>query len=48
VPRRDEVVASVREVDPDAMLVQWAPVTRAVLEAAPRLQMISRFGIGST
>jgi phosphoglycerate dehydrogenase-like enzyme len=42
----DEVVASVREVDPDAMLVQWAPVTRAVLEAAPRLQIISRFGIG--
>ncbi len=42
----DEVLTSVRQVNPDAILVQWAPITSAVLEAAPRLQLISRFGIG--
>jgi D-3-phosphoglycerate dehydrogenase len=42
----DEVVAGLSEADPDALIVQWAPVTAAVLEAAPRCRFISRLGIG--
>lgn len=42
----DDVVAAVTELDPHALLVQWAPITQAVLDAAPSLQVISRFGIG--
>jgi D-3-phosphoglycerate dehydrogenase / 2-oxoglutarate reductase len=30
----------------DALLVQWAPITRAVLEALPQLKGIVRYGIG--
>jgi D-3-phosphoglycerate dehydrogenase len=32
--------------DADALLVQWAPITRRVIEALPRLKAISRYGIG--
>jgi D-3-phosphoglycerate dehydrogenase / 2-oxoglutarate reductase len=42
----DEVVAGVAEADPDALIVQWAPVSGAVLDAAPRCRFISRLGIG--
>ena len=30
----------------DALIVQWAPVTGAVLDAAPRVRFVSRLGIG--
>jgi len=41
-----EVVAGLAEADPDALIVQWAPVSAAALEAAPRCRFISRLGIG--
>jgi D-3-phosphoglycerate dehydrogenase / 2-oxoglutarate reductase len=40
----DEVVQFCR--DADALLVQWAPITRHVIESLPRLKAISRYGIG--
>jgi len=30
----------------DIMIVQWAPITRAVIAALPRLRLIVRYGIG--
>jgi D-3-phosphoglycerate dehydrogenase len=42
----DDVVAAVRDVNPDAVIVQWAPVTQEVFEVAPNLKAISRLGIG--
>jgi D-3-phosphoglycerate dehydrogenase / 2-oxoglutarate reductase len=42
----DEVVAGLAQADPDALIVQWAPVTAAALDAAPRCRFISRLGIG--
>jgi D-3-phosphoglycerate dehydrogenase len=30
----------------DALLVQWAPITRRVLEALPRVRCIVRYGVG--
>jgi len=41
-----EVVAGLSRVDPDALVVQWAPVSAAVLDAAPRCRFVSRLGIG--
>lgn len=32
--------------DADALLVQWAPITADVIDALPRLRIISRLGIG--
>ena len=32
--------------DADVLLVQWAPVTRRVLEALPRVRCIVRYGVG--
>jgi len=32
--------------DADAIIVQYAPVTRKVLEAAPRLKVVSEYGVG--
>ena len=32
--------------DADVLLVQWAPVTRRVLEALPRVKCIVRYGVG--
>jgi D-3-phosphoglycerate dehydrogenase len=32
--------------DADALLVQWAPVTRRVLEALPKVRCIVRYGVG--
>lgn len=32
--------------DADALLVQWAPVTRKVLQSLPRVKCIVRYGIG--
>lgn len=32
--------------DADALMVQWAPLTREVIERLPRLKAISRYGIG--
>ena len=40
------VIAGLAEVPADALIVQWAPVTAAVLDAAPRCQFVSRLGIG--
>ena len=42
----DAVIAGLAEVPADALIVQWAPVTSAVLDAAPRCRFISRLGIG--
>ncbi|MGY1810524.1 C-terminal binding protein [Blastococcus sp. SYSU D00669] len=40
----DEVVAAAAGAD--AVLVQYAPVTAEVLDALPRLRLVSRYGIG--
>ena len=40
----DEVVAAGREAD--ALLVQWAPVSRRVIEQLTRCRFISRYGVG--
>jgi len=40
----NEVLAATREAD--ALLVQWAPITRRVIEQFKRCRMISRFGVG--
>ena len=41
-----EVVEAVAAFQPEALLVQWAPITRAVFDAATNLKAIGRFGIG--
>jgi D-3-phosphoglycerate dehydrogenase len=40
----DDVIRTCQEAD--ALLVQWAPITRRVIEQLPRLKAISRYGIG--
>jgi D-3-phosphoglycerate dehydrogenase len=40
----DEVLAVAR--DADALLVQWAPITRRVIEQLTRCKVISRYGVG--
>ncbi|MFI0367064.1 C-terminal binding protein [Actinomadura sp. 1N219] len=40
----DEVLAVAAEAD--ALLTQWAPITRRVLEGLPRLRAVVRYGIG--
>jgi len=42
----NDVIAALSQVPADALVVQWAPVTAAVLDAAPRCRFISRLGIG--
>jgi D-3-phosphoglycerate dehydrogenase len=42
----DDVIAGLSQVPADALIVQWAPVTATVLDAAPRCRFISRLGIG--
>ena len=42
----DGLVAALAQVPADALIVQWAPVTAAVLDAAPGCRIISRLGIG--
>jgi D-3-phosphoglycerate dehydrogenase / 2-oxoglutarate reductase len=42
----DAVIAGLSHVPADALIVQWAPITGAVLDAAPRCRLISRLGIG--
>jgi D-3-phosphoglycerate dehydrogenase / 2-oxoglutarate reductase len=39
-----EVIEAARDVD--AVLVQYAPITAEVLEALPRLRLVSRYGVG--
>lgn len=41
-----DVLTAVRETSPHGVLVQWAPITAAVLDAAPELRVVSRIGIG--
>jgi D-3-phosphoglycerate dehydrogenase len=41
-----EVIAGLSQVPADAIIVQWAPVTAAVLDAAPGCRFVSRLGIG--
>jgi D-3-phosphoglycerate dehydrogenase len=43
---RTEADAIAAVPDADALIVQWAPITAAVLAAAPRLRFVSRLGIG--
>jgi D-3-phosphoglycerate dehydrogenase / 2-oxoglutarate reductase len=42
----DGLIAALAQVPADALIVQWAPVTAAVLDAAPGCRFISRLGIG--
>ena len=42
----EEVISGLSAVSVDAIIVQWAPVTAAVLDAAPGCQFVSRLGIG--
>jgi D-3-phosphoglycerate dehydrogenase len=46
VGSRDAEAIVVAAADADALLVQWAPITAAVLAGLPRLRVISRLGIG--
>jgi D-3-phosphoglycerate dehydrogenase / 2-oxoglutarate reductase len=41
-----EVIAGLSRSGADALIVQWAPVSAAALDAAPRCRFISRLGIG--
>lgn len=41
-----EVVDAVSEFEPDALLNQYAPITRDVLATAPNLRAVGRYGIG--
>jgi D-3-phosphoglycerate dehydrogenase len=41
-----ELLKEVKAFDPDAIIVQWAPVTSAVIAASPSCKFISRMGIG--
>src|SRR5260370_41773070 len=41
-----EVIAGLSQAGADALIVQWAPVSAAALDAAPRCRFISRLGIG--
>lgn len=42
----DDLIAGLSQIPADALIVQWAPVTAAVLDAAPRCRFVSRLGIG--
>jgi D-3-phosphoglycerate dehydrogenase len=42
----DDVIAALSQIPADALIVQWAPITTAVLDAAPRCRFVSRLGIG--
>lgn len=42
----DDVIRSVAETGATGLLVQYAPITRAVLEACPAVQGIVRYGVG--
>lgn len=41
-----DVLEQVASFDPHALLVQWAPITAAVFDAAPSCRLVSRVGIG--
>jgi D-3-phosphoglycerate dehydrogenase len=43
---RDEAALIAAASDADALMVQWAPITAAVLDGLPRCRFISRYGIG--
>ena len=43
-PNEQEQMAKVREAD--HILCSWTPVPRSVIEAAPRLKLIQKYGIG--
>ncbi len=40
----DDVIAAAH--DADGLLVQWAPITRRVMEHLPRCRVIGRYGVG--
>ena len=42
----DDVLQQVLATRPDAIITQWAPITRRVLEAATQCRIVSRVGIG--
>jgi D-3-phosphoglycerate dehydrogenase / 2-oxoglutarate reductase len=46
VRTEEELVAALAQTRADALIVQWAPVSAAVLDAAPACRFISRLGIG--
>ena len=42
----EDVLTAVTTHQPDALIVQWAPITARVMDAMPQCKVISRFGIG--
>src|SRR5215468_10098490 len=42
----DGLIGALSQISADALIVQWAPVTAAVLDAVPGCRFISRLGIG--
>src|SRR5262249_59907506 len=42
----DGLIAALSQIPAEALIVQWAQVTAAVLDAAPGCRFISRLGIG--
>jgi D-3-phosphoglycerate dehydrogenase / 2-oxoglutarate reductase len=46
VRTEEELVAALARIRADALIVQWAPVSAAVLDAAPACRFVSRLGIG--
>lgn len=46
VRTEEDLVAALAQTRADALIVQWAPVSAAVLDAAPACRFISRLGIG--
>ncbi len=42
----ESVISAVEKHNPDALLVQFAPITRAVISKLANVKIISRFGIG--
>lgn len=46
VRAEEDLVAALSRTRADALMVQWAPVSAAVLDAAPACRFISRLGIG--
>src|SRR5215469_4211153 len=42
----EDLIAALAAGRADALIVQWAPVSAAVLDAAPACRFISRLGIG--
>ena len=45
-PAQDAASLAAAAVDADAIMTNWAKVTREVIEAGPKLRIVARLGIG--